>query len=152
MCKVGGVIWGHRRGEGLKQIKHLPQSPFTGQFLRKADIKDWSLLVISSMFCTFLKRFQLQDSTSFFNYLSLLLHSIVWIKSDPREVLLNFSHMIVYEYRIRIWIATQAVQILLLGNITWRYFPYFYYFYKWFLILEKMYLPPQLNIRKNVLA
>ncbi len=27
-------IWGHRRGEGLRQIKHLPQSPFTGQFFQ----------------------------------------------------------------------------------------------------------------------
>ncbi len=32
VCKGG--IWGHRRGGGLKQIKHLPQSPFTGQFVK----------------------------------------------------------------------------------------------------------------------
>ncbi len=31
VCKGGGV-WGHRRGGGLGQIKHLPQSPITGQF------------------------------------------------------------------------------------------------------------------------
>jgi len=33
VCRGGGV-WGHRRGGGLIQIKHLPQSPFTGQFFR----------------------------------------------------------------------------------------------------------------------
>jgi hypothetical protein len=27
----GGGIWGHRRRGGLTQIKHLPQSPLTGQ-------------------------------------------------------------------------------------------------------------------------
>ncbi len=31
-CVRGVGVWGHRRGEGLRQIKHLPQSPFTGQF------------------------------------------------------------------------------------------------------------------------
>ncbi len=31
MCKGGGV-WGHSRGGGLRKIKHLPQSPFTGPF------------------------------------------------------------------------------------------------------------------------
>jgi hypothetical protein len=30
VCKGGGV-WDHRRG-GLRQIKHLPQSPFIGKF------------------------------------------------------------------------------------------------------------------------
>jgi hypothetical protein len=25
-------MWGHRRGEGLRQIKRLPLSPFTGNF------------------------------------------------------------------------------------------------------------------------
>jgi hypothetical protein len=38
--------------EGASGRKHLPQSPFTGQFLRKADIRDWSLLVIWSMHAT----------------------------------------------------------------------------------------------------
>jgi hypothetical protein len=26
--------WGHRRGGGLRQIKHMLQSPFKGQFLK----------------------------------------------------------------------------------------------------------------------
>ncbi len=30
VCKGG--VWGHRRGGGLRHIKHLPQSPFTGNF------------------------------------------------------------------------------------------------------------------------
>ncbi len=34
---------------GPQADKHLPPSPFTGQFLRKADISIQSLLVISSM-------------------------------------------------------------------------------------------------------
>ncbi len=33
-CKGGGGVWGHRRGGGLRQIKHLPESPFTGQFFK----------------------------------------------------------------------------------------------------------------------
>jgi hypothetical protein len=28
----GGLVWGHMSGGGLRQMKHLPQSPFTGQF------------------------------------------------------------------------------------------------------------------------
>ncbi len=36
-------------GEGASDRKTLPPSPFTGQFIRKANIWDWSLLVISSM-------------------------------------------------------------------------------------------------------
>ncbi len=28
----GGEVWGHRRGKDLRQINHLPQSPFTFQF------------------------------------------------------------------------------------------------------------------------
>jgi hypothetical protein len=36
-------------GRGPQTDKHLPPRPFTGQFLRKADIYDWSLLVIWSM-------------------------------------------------------------------------------------------------------
>jgi hypothetical protein len=35
-------------GRGPQTDKHLPPSAFTGQFLRKADIQDWSLLVIWS--------------------------------------------------------------------------------------------------------
>jgi hypothetical protein len=35
---------------GPQTDKHLPARPFAGQFLRKAEFKDWSLLVISSMF------------------------------------------------------------------------------------------------------
>jgi hypothetical protein len=32
-CKVGGgEVWGHKRGGGLRQINHLLQSSFTGQF------------------------------------------------------------------------------------------------------------------------
>ncbi len=30
----GGGVWGHRKGGGLRQMKHLPQSPFTGKFFR----------------------------------------------------------------------------------------------------------------------
>jgi hypothetical protein len=33
VCKGGGV-WGHRRGGGLRQIKHMQQSPFTAQFFK----------------------------------------------------------------------------------------------------------------------
>jgi hypothetical protein len=38
-----------RRGGGPQTDENLPLSPFTSQFLRKADILDWSLLVIWSM-------------------------------------------------------------------------------------------------------
>ncbi len=31
VCKGGGGLWGHLRGGGLRQIKQLPQSHFTGQ-------------------------------------------------------------------------------------------------------------------------
>jgi hypothetical protein len=27
LCVRGREVWGHRRGGGLRQIKHLPQSP-----------------------------------------------------------------------------------------------------------------------------
>ncbi len=30
----GGGVWGHRRSGDLRQIKHLPQSPFTDQFFK----------------------------------------------------------------------------------------------------------------------
>jgi hypothetical protein len=29
---VRGEVWYQRRGGGLRHVKHLPQSPFTGQF------------------------------------------------------------------------------------------------------------------------
>jgi hypothetical protein len=34
VCRGGGEgeVWGHRRGVGLRQIKHRPPSPFTGKF------------------------------------------------------------------------------------------------------------------------
>jgi hypothetical protein len=32
VCKGGGV-WDHRMREGIRQITHLPQSPFTGQLI-----------------------------------------------------------------------------------------------------------------------
>ncbi len=34
MCKGGVGVWGQRRGGGLRQIKHLPQGPFSGQFFK----------------------------------------------------------------------------------------------------------------------
>jgi hypothetical protein len=36
-------------GVGPQADKHLPPSPFPGQFLRKADIWDWIKLLIWSM-------------------------------------------------------------------------------------------------------
>jgi hypothetical protein len=35
---MGGGLWGNRRGGGLRQIKHLPQSPLTSQFCLDNDI------------------------------------------------------------------------------------------------------------------
>ncbi len=39
----------NQKPRGPHTDKRLPPRPFTGQFLRKADIKDWSPLVIWSM-------------------------------------------------------------------------------------------------------
>ncbi len=40
-----------KEGREPQTDKHLPPSPFKGQFLRKANIWDWILLVIWSFFC-----------------------------------------------------------------------------------------------------
>jgi hypothetical protein len=48
---------------GPQADKQLPPSPVTGQFLRKADIKDWSLLVIWFMDGTRLARPSLLRNT-----------------------------------------------------------------------------------------
>jgi hypothetical protein len=67
LCK--GREYGVIGGERAQTDKiNLPQSPFTGQFLRKADIKDWSLLVISSMSGWHLSKTYL--STGFYNLLT----------------------------------------------------------------------------------
>jgi hypothetical protein len=50
-----------RRGPQTDQ--HLPPSPFTGKFLRKADIYDWNLLVIWSM----VERFELETIFKLFS-------------------------------------------------------------------------------------
>jgi hypothetical protein len=39
----GRGVWFHRRGGGLRHIKHLPQSPFTGKFFLDKDI--WHLFL-----------------------------------------------------------------------------------------------------------
>ncbi len=44
---VRRVVFGHRSGGGLRQIKHLPQSPFTGHFFRLWHL---ALLSISQIF------------------------------------------------------------------------------------------------------
>ncbi len=53
-CFTTGTPNKNLEGDGGPQTyKHLPPSPFTGQFLRKAEIQDWSLLVIQSVVFSF---------------------------------------------------------------------------------------------------
>jgi hypothetical protein len=45
VCKGREGIFGHRRGGVLKQIKHLPQSPITGQFFLYGNLALLSIIL-----------------------------------------------------------------------------------------------------------
>ncbi len=65
---------------GPQPDKHLPLCPFKGQFLRKADIQDWSLLGIWSMHFT---------NTSYHP----LLHMNFFNDGDPEAYLSDALHL-----------------------------------------------------------